>query len=150
MTVGAICNRRIPTAPKTTSVVAAAKSMSAFDERVLIVTDEQDGKPYAVGIVTEREFIANVIAREADPAALTLRQIMRVATGFVRDTDSVFDAACWMHRNRVKEATVHDATGALIGVVTIDQLFQNIAVEIVDAMAPAANELVAHGSAAFH
>ena len=150
MTVGAICNRRIPTAPGTTSVVAAAHSMCAFEERILIVTDEEDGKPHAVGIVTEHEFVSNVIARESDPAGLTLADIMRVATGFVRDTDSVFDAACWMHRNRVKEATVHDATGALVGIVTIDQLFQNIAVEIVDTMAPATNEPVTHGPAVYH
>lgn len=40
MSVGAVCNRRIPTAAEHTSVLAAARSMQAHDERVLVVVDE--------------------------------------------------------------------------------------------------------------
>jgi len=149
MTVGAICNRRIPTAPRTATIEEAARSMCAFDERVVVVTDETDGKRRAVGVVTEHEMMA-VIARGADPAQLTLGEIMRAHPGFVRDTDSIFDTVRWMHRNRLREIVVHDESGRLVGLVTYDQLFDAIAGEFTAPDLPALEESLTPDRTALH
>jgi signal-transduction protein with cAMP-binding, CBS, and nucleotidyltransferase domain len=130
MGVGNICNRRIPIAEGGASVLAAAKSMQAFDVPILVVVEEKDGRRVAVGIVTDRELARNVVARGADPLQLTVKDVMRGDPCFVREADDVYETACWMHRNRLKEAIVHDEAGGLAGLVTLEQLIDSLAGEI--------------------
>lgn len=134
MSIGAICNRQIPIATSGTSVLVAVQSMQAFDEPVLIVTDERGGRP--VGIVTEHELARNVVACRADPSRLALKDVMRASLGFVNETDSVFETASWMHRNRLREAIVHDNAGVLVGIVTMERLIDSLAGGIIDVSGP--------------
>lgn len=130
MSIGSICNRRIPITEGGTSVLAAAKSMQALGESILVVTDMKDGRRVAVGIVTEHEFAQNVVACRADPLRLAVKDVMRANPCFVKEADDVYETACWMHRNRLREAIVHDESGGLVGLVTIEQLIDSLAGEI--------------------
>lgn len=132
------------------SVLAAAKSMQMLDEPVLVVIDEKDGKRVAVGIVTEREIARNVVARGADPSQLALRDVMRQNLCFVNEADDVFETACWMHRNHLREAVVHDETGGLVGLVTIEQLIDNLAGDLIDFTEPAGAEASPAGHIPLH
>jgi signal-transduction protein with cAMP-binding, CBS, and nucleotidyltransferase domain len=128
MTVGDICNRRVPIAPGTTSVLAAAKSMHALDEGFLVVTEDRDGRRFALGIVTDRELVG-VIAREGDPSRLNLKDIARAHPGFVAESDGIFETVCWLRQNRLRVAIVHDQAGAVLGIVGLDQLVETLAAE---------------------
>jgi len=149
MTVGDVCNRRIPTAAGTMTVHAAAKSMRTFDEPLLVVIDERDGKRFAVGIVTERDFVA-VVAHERDPRQLTLEDIMRPHPGFVTESDGIFDTVCWMRRNRLREVVVNSQTGTVLGIVGFDQLVESLADEIGEAVSSAPEERTMQGRNALH
>jgi signal-transduction protein with cAMP-binding, CBS, and nucleotidyltransferase domain len=137
-------------APRSASVLAAARSMGAFGERVLIVTDEKAGKRVAVGLVTEHELVEGVIARGADPARSSLGEIMDTNPGFVRETDSVFDTIRWMHRNRLREVIVHDKAGRMVGVLTFDQLFDAIAGDFTAPDVPAIEERLDQATTVLH
>lgn len=150
MTIGAICDRRIATASRATSVFVAAKSMCAFDERVLVVTDRKDGRLSAVGIVTEHEFVSRIAALRADPAALTLQDIMRHDIAFVGEADSLHDTVRWMRRNRFREAVVLGEAGGLIGIVTLEQLCASMAEESAASVSPGAAGPVELGDNAIH
>ena len=130
MGIGEICNRRIPIAERGTSVRAAAKCMQAYDVPILVVVDQKDGKRLAVGIVTEHEFVRYVVACRADPSRLCVEDVMRSNPVFVNEADDVYTTACWMHRNRLREAIVHNEAGTLVGVVTIEQLIDSLAGEV--------------------
>ena len=149
MSIGAICNRKIAVAADHTSVLAAAKSMRANDERVLVVIDESEGRRLAVGLVTEHE-LAGVITRETDLSRLALKDIMRTDPGFVTEADDVFGTACWMHQHRLREAIVHDEAGRLAGIVTIDQLIDSLAGDLFGSAASAPEELLLSGRIALH
>lgn len=149
MSVGEVCNRRIAVAADHTSVLAAAKSMRAHDERMLVVIDESDGRRLAVGIVTEHE-LAGVVTRETDPSRLALKDIMRTDPGFVTEADDIFATACWMRRYRLREAIVHDDSGRLAGIVTIDQLIESLAGDLFGTTAPALDELPLSARVALH
>lgn len=142
MSVGTVCNRNVIVAAASTTAVAAAQCMERFDEHVLVVIDDRADRRLAVGIVTDRE-LAGVIAREADPARVTLQEIMRADPGFVTDTADVLDTACWMRRNGLREAVVHDEAGRLVGVVTLDQLVESLAEEIAGSAALPLDEITA-------
>ena len=131
MNIGQICNRKIPTVPGATTVLAAARSMEAFDEHCLVVTDERQGTRVASGIVTDRE-IAAVLAREGDPARLVLEEIMRPPPGFLAESDDVLDALAWMRRHGLNEAVVHDSAGRLLGLIGTDLMVECLAAELAD------------------
>ena len=150
MGVGDVCNRRIPIAECGTSVLAAAKSMQAFDAPILVVVDQKDGRRVAVGIVTEREFTRNVVACRADPLRIAVRDVMRVDPGFVNEADDVYETACWMHRNHLREAIVHDEAGGLVGLVTIEQLIDRLAREVAGVAELPANEAGPAGHIPLH
>ena len=149
MTVGDICDRRVPTAAGTTTVLAAAKSMHGFDEHLLVVTEEREGKLVAIGIVTERELVA-VMAQEGVPCRLTLRDIMGPPPGFVTESDDVYDTALWMRRNRLRDIVVHDLAGKLLGIVSMDQLVESLADEVGEAVSSSAAERTMQRRNALH
>lgn len=132
MGVGAICNRQIPISAKTTSVAVAAKLMRAFGSHALLITDEKDGRLFAVGILTEEDIVSGIVAKEADPSALTVTDIMSADFRAVRESRSVFDTIRLMYEKRLKQVAVLDELGGLIGIVTTDCLFENMAEELID------------------
>ncbi|MBI3043813.1 MAG: CBS domain-containing protein [Betaproteobacteria bacterium] len=150
MSVGAICNRLIPTAAKSTSVRDAAKCMRAFDEPVVVVVDEREGKRVAVGIVTEHEVAQSVVACGADPSQVALQDVMRANPGFVNEADDLLETAFWMHRNRLREAIVHDESGALVGLVTIERLIETLAGDLIGLAEPGVDEAPADRPHALH
>lgn len=135
MGIGAICNQQILTTAKTTSVAVAAKLMRVFGEHALLVTDEKDGKLFAVGMLTEEHIVSGIVANEADPSALTVADIMSTDFGTVRESGSVFDIIRLMYEKRLKQVAVIDELGGLIGIVTTDRLFENMAQGLVDVSA---------------
>jgi CBS domain-containing protein len=135
MGIGAICNRRILITARTTSVAVAAKLMRVFGEHALLVTDEKDGKLFAVGMLTEEHIVSGIVANEADPYALTVADIMSADFGAMKESGSVFDAIRLMYEKRLRQVAVIDEAGGLVGIVTTDRLFENMAEELIDVSA---------------
>jgi len=135
MDIGAICNRKILITARTTSVAVAAKLMRVFGEHALLVTDEKDGKLFAVGMLTEAHIVSGIVANEANPSALTVADIMSADFGAVRESGSVFDAIRLMYEKRLRQVAVIDELGGIVGIVTTDCLFENLAEELIDVSA---------------
>ena len=131
MSIGEICDRRVPAAPAATTVLEAVKSMHAFGDRLLVVTDERAGKRIAVGVVTERELLG-VMAQGEDPSRLTVKDIMCPCPAFVTEGDDELDTLCWMHRHHLRDVIVHGTGGTLLGTVSLDQLADSVAGELSD------------------
>ena len=133
MSIGEICDRRVPAAPAAATVLEAARSMHDSGDRLLVVTEERGGRRVAVGMVTERELLA-VMAHGGDPSRLTLQDIMCPCPAFVNEGDDVLDTLCWMHRHHLRDVIVHGTGGALLGTVSLDQLADSVAGELSEAM----------------
>ena len=142
MSVGEICDRRIPTAPADTTALEAARSMHGFRDHVLVVTDERDGRRVAVGMVTEYDLLG-VMAQGADPALVPVREIMAPFPAFVSEADDVLDTLCWMRRNHLRDVIVHGRGGAILGTVSLDQLADTVADELVEVAEAAPSALPA-------
>jgi signal-transduction protein with cAMP-binding, CBS, and nucleotidyltransferase domain len=149
MSIGEICDRRIPTIPADTAVLTAAKSMHSFGERLLVVLDERADRRVAVGTVTEHELVG-VIAQGEDPAQLTIKDIMRPYPPFVGEADDVLETLCWMRRNNLRDVIVHDQGGALLGMVSLDQLADSVAGELSDVAAHAPEDSGARVRSSLH
>ena len=93
---------KLLTAPPEMSVSEAARQMAARGTGAVLIM--MDGR--LVGIVTERDIVVRVVARDADPRTATLAQVMTGAPKTV-DADKSFGYAMFvMHENGFRHLPV--------------------------------------------
>ena len=139
MAVGEICNREVVVAEKTFSVVAAAQLMRTHHVGDLVVVETRDGRTHAVGIVTDRDIVVEVVAAGVDPDALKVGDIMGPEVATVRESEGLFEALRYMRDKGVRRMPVVDHAGALVGILTLDDLLGLLAEEMTELA-----KLVAH------
>ena len=95
------------------TVDRAAAKMRTRDIGSLIVV--QDGKPS--GIVTERDIVTKVAARNLAPSSVRVRDIMSSPVVSIHSNEEVAEAARVMSDRKIRRLAVVD-DGKLIGVIT--------------------------------
>ena len=123
MLIGDLCNRDVVCAARDTSVAEAAKLMREHHVGDVVVVDRQDAERMPVGIVTDRDIVLEVVALDVDPHVVTLGDLVqwgRLAT--VEESDTCAETLRRMHDNGVRRMPVIDASGVLVGIVTVDDL----------------------------
>jgi CBS domain-containing protein len=128
-----IGNIRTPNAVTTypaTPLAEAARSMRDHHVGALVVLDPHDPQRRPQGMLTDRDILRGQIARGADLHCLTVGDVMsRDPLGIRLDT-SLEEAIEAMNARAVRRAPVLDASGSLVGIVTLDDLVPAIAREL--------------------
>lgn len=132
MAVGEICNREVVIAEKTLSVVDAAQLMRTHHVGDLVVVEEREGRRLPVGIVTDRDVVVEVVAAGVNPDALKVGDIMGPEVATVRESEGLFEALRFMRDKGVRRMPVVDSTGALAGILTLDDLLSLLAEEMTE------------------
>jgi len=130
MTIGEICTRKVIIAPRNTSVFQAAKLMRQHHSGDIVVTDETDGRRTPVGIVTDRDLVLEIMAQGIDPAGLSVAEVMSDSPVTVAERDGVFETIASMRSAGVRRTPVVDSAGALIGIVSMDDVLELMAEEM--------------------
>jgi CBS domain-containing protein len=132
MLVRNVCKRPVVTVTPGTDVVAAAKLMREKHVGFLVVVEPDalatDGRP--VGVLTDRDIVVSVVAREADPTALTVADLMSQGPATVEEGASVAQALQTMRRMGIRRLPVVGARGTLTGVLALDDVLDVIAREV--------------------
>ncbi|HSO07178.1 MAG TPA: CBS domain-containing protein [Pelomicrobium sp.] len=134
MNAGEICIREVIVTSRDTTVAAAAQLMREFHVGDLVVVDESDGRRLPVGIVTDRDVAIGVVAPGLDPATLTVGDIMAGDLVTAREADGVFEILQTMRRRGIRRVPVVEASGALAGIVALDDILEIIAEELASAV----------------
>ena len=134
MTVGEYCNRNVIVIAAEESIKSAARLMRKHHVGDLVLIETRNGRRVPVGIVTDRDLVVEVLAPGLEPEELTVRDIVVDSPFLVREEDSLFDALEMMRGRRVRRVPVIDADGALVGIVTVDDLVGLLA-EMLDDLA---------------
>jgi len=113
-------SREVPTVEEQASVVEAAKTLIKFNIGLLIVL--KDGQP--VGVVTERDFVERVVAREADPKKLTASEIMSSPLITIDPDEDIIRASELMQKNHIRRLPVVK-DGIICGVITARDIAQH-------------------------
>jgi CBS domain-containing protein len=133
MTIGEFCNREVVYALRETTVVEAAKLMRSHHVGSLVVVDQiGTGKRKPVGIVTDRDIVVEVTATGLDPKTITAEDIMSSQLATVREEDTVEQTMEMMRFKGVRRLPVVDRDGGLAGIVTIDDLLELVAENLVE------------------
>jgi CBS domain-containing protein len=96
------------------SANSVAKLMEENDLGCVIVTNK-DGKP--IGIITERDLVIRVLAKNLQPAAVKARDIMTAPLATIEPDATISDAARRMSRLDIRRLGVV-YKGELVGVVS--------------------------------
>jgi CBS domain-containing protein len=130
MSVNTICNHNVATIRRGQSVLDAATRMRQEHVGDLIVAEVRDGHNVPVGILTDRDIVISIIARQARPEDITVGDAMSEKLLAISKDSGIESALREMRRHGVRRAPVIGAHGELIGVLSIDDVIDHIAVQL--------------------
>jgi CBS domain-containing protein len=96
----------------------------------LVVVEPRNGASVPVGILTDRDIVLGVVAKAVDPTDVTVGDTMTRELLTVREDASLEFALREMRRYGVRRAPVVRANGDLVGVISIDDVIQHLAVQL--------------------
>jgi CBS domain-containing protein len=131
MTIGSICRRNVVVVPKGESIVDAAKRMRMLHVGTVIVVEERDGTRVPVGILTDRDIVLSIVASDAEHLPfLSVSDAMSDDLLTAGEETSLPDGLKLMQERGVRRLPVIDHAGALVGIVTADDVIRFLAEEL--------------------
>lgn len=126
MQIGDVCTRNVIECGRKTTALELAQLMRSSHVGDVVVVDQPNGKKVAVGIVTDRDLVVQVMALEADPGVVTAGELMGPELVTAAEANDVFDTVELMRFKGVRRVPVVDEQGELVGIVTLDDLLKVI------------------------
>jgi CBS domain-containing protein len=130
MTVSAVCNFNVATIERDASAAEAAARMRTQHVGDLIVVEERAGGRVPVGILTDRDIVIAVVAKNVPASSVKVGDAMSGAPLTVHKDNGVEHALREMRRAGVRRAPVVDELGLLVGVLSIDDVIDHLAVQL--------------------
>lgn len=130
MPVGEICNRDVVVVQRNEPVLEAAKLMRHHHVGDVVVIEERSGVRIPVALVTDRDLVLEIMATELDPKVITVEDIMEPELACVKDTEGIFETVQYMRGRNVRRLPVVDEMGALVGILSLDDLLELLSEEL--------------------
>ena len=130
MSIGQFCNRSAVIVRRHDSIAATAKLMRENHVGSVIVVAEHAGVVKPVGIVTDRDLVLEVLAAELDPEIVTIGDLIAYELVTAEEHDGVWETIQRMRIKGVRRMPVLDANGALVGIISVDDLLEILAAEL--------------------
>jgi CBS domain-containing protein len=132
MNIRDICTIQTISCNRDETVQGAALLMRKHHVGDLVVVDGSDGDAIPAGIVTDRDIVISVVALGLDPASLQVGDIMSDDLLTCREDDDVYQTIEHMRVRGIRRVPVVNAKGALVGIVSADDLLEFLAEEMGD------------------
>lgn len=131
MPVGEICNREVIVVYKGNTALETAQLMRGHHVGAVVVVEERAGVRVPVGIVTDRDLVVEIMSAKLDPALITLADIVISELYTIGEEAGIFEAIELMRKGGVRRLPVVAGDGALVGILTLDDLLELFAEELV-------------------
>jgi CBS domain-containing protein len=132
MPVGEICNREVIIVRRDDTVHEAAKLMRQHHVGDVVVVEERNGMRVPVGIVTDRDLVVEIMAPDVVQMLITVGDIMDPNLVTVKESMGVYESIQYMRGEGVRRLPVLDDKGALVGILTLDDLLGLLAEELLE------------------
>ncbi|MBI3772776.1 MAG: CBS domain-containing protein [Gammaproteobacteria bacterium] len=128
MKIGEICTRDTVIAKKDNTIVELAKLMRQHHVGDIVVVSEGENAP--IGIVTDRDIVIEILAKELSHEAVTAGDIMNRDVLMAHENDDIWDTLQRMRIRGVRRIPVINRSGGLVGIATLDDLLELLADEL--------------------
>ena len=141
MNAGSVCKRGVITVAPTDDLIAAAHVMREKHVGYLIVSEGLSARARrVVGVLTDRDIVVAVLAQEVDAHALKVGDVMTRDPLLIEEEQSIEAVLCHMREAGVRRVPVVDRSGALSGVLSIDDVLEMIADQLLNIAGSIRNE----------
>jgi CBS domain-containing protein len=130
LTAGDLCVRDTVIVPPTLSLQEAARVMREQHVGALVVADETPRGRVPVGMLTDRDIVTGVVAKDAPLPGLRVADVMADNPLTAREGDSVLDVLAAMQRRGVRRVPVTSEHGLLVGVLALNDLLGAVAEQL--------------------
>jgi CBS domain-containing protein len=113
-----------------TSALDAARLMRHRHVGDVVVVDDPEQQRVPLGVVTDRDLVIEVLGNDRDAAATTLSALVRTPVVIARDSEDASAVIERMRTHGVRRIPVVDERGALVGIVTLDDLLKALVSEM--------------------
>jgi CBS domain-containing protein len=128
MSLERICSKAVVTISPDATLLEAAKLMHSKHIGCLVVID--DSRP--IGILTDRDIVLKVVAREKKPAETSVRDVMTTNPTMVNVNYDMLDAVRLMRNRGVRRLPIVDEHRHLFGIITMDDVLTALGTEAGD------------------
>ena len=141
MTLGDICTRNVVLAPKTEMIVDAAKRMRTSHVGDLVVCESRNGRHFPIGIVTDRDIVVSVVAGDPEHInCLLVSDVMSDDLVTAHEHDNIEAGLKKMEAAGVRRLPIVDTDGALVGILTLDDMLRYLTAQQSELVATVARE----------
>lgn len=139
MPISRVCNREVIVVQRNDTILEAARLMRQNHVGDVVVVEDRSGVRVPVGIITDRDLVVEIMASELDQMVITVGDIMLPELVTVKENIGLFEAIQYMRAKGVRRLPVVNFSGGLVGILTLDDLLEILAEELL-----ALAKLVAH------
>ena len=132
MLVGEYCNRDVVIIGKNESIRNAAKLMRKHHVGDVLVVESGNGERVPVGIVTDRDIVIEVIAKDVDLDDLMVQDIMSFRLVTSNEKDDLMATIKRMRTNGVRRIPIVNKAGGLVGILSVDDILDVITEQLMD------------------
>ncbi|MCK5228829.1 MAG: CBS domain-containing protein [Desulfobulbaceae bacterium] len=132
MNVGEICNREVVIVQSSDSILDAAKLMREHHAGDVVVVEDRDGQRFPVGILTDRDIVIEILAKDLNPDAISIGDAMSFELLTVMEEDAVMETVKRMREKGVRRIPVVNQDGSLEGILRVDDLIDLLAEQVND------------------
>lgn len=132
MRIGGIGTPEVVHCKRETSVLEAALLMRTHHVGDLVVVDEVGGELVPVGILTDRDIVMSITAEGLDAKSIEAGDIMSSELLAANEDADVHETIERMRVKGVRRMPVIDSHGALVGMVSVDDLMVFLVEEMTD------------------
>jgi CBS domain-containing protein len=132
MKIGDLCKRDVVTVQREDTLVEAARKMRTAHVGDVVVVDS--GQPPApIGVLTDRDIVVGVVARDVEHLAmLEVGDVLTARIVTAREDEEVHDVLIRMCTRGIRRMPVVNEGGALVGILTFDDLIELLAREMTE------------------
>jgi CBS domain-containing protein len=130
MPISEICNREVVIVQRNNTILEAAQLMRQHHVGDVVVVEDRGGVRVPVGIVTDRDLVVEILAPAIDQKVITVGDIMVAELATVKENAGFSETIEYMRAKGVRRVPVVDKGGGLVGILTLDDLLELLAEEL--------------------
>lgn len=130
MGIGELCSRDVCISRRGAALASAVEHMNARHVGAIVVVEDFEGGTRPVGIVTDRDVLYGQLSPPRDLFCMSVEDVMSTDILTLGETCGVAEAIGLMSGRGVRRAPVVNQSGALVGIVSIDDLLPRLAREL--------------------